>query len=83
MNAVEMVKAALAEAGYPNAHVYINPNGRVQTTARQPWEVSWRAGALVAPMVGKHMPCWPCWSTFKGDDCDHDTFDGAPPVVRP
>jgi len=84
MNAVEMVKAALAEAGYPDVFVYVRKDGVPAVAAYSlPPEVFWRAKAVAVPA----WPCWRCWVAADYDsvrtDCQHSTWDGAPPVVRP
>lgn len=72
---VRRVKAALAEAGYPQVSVtYDEDDGEVGVTMRAPAEVIWRALAIATPGVY----CWPCWSHNQacGDGepvvCEHD-----------
>lgn len=89
--AVEMVRAALAEAGYPDALIYETVWGDAAfvASANVPMEAYWRAGAILGPAQGYTMTCWPCWKAngYSGEGllgrCQHDTWDNAPPVVRP
>ena len=85
-----MVQQALAEAGWPQVDVFL-ASGVVSFWPRgAPHEAIWRAAALVAQAERIPMPCWPCWQaaghTQRGRPergCPHDTWTGAPPVVRP
>lgn len=68
---------------YPDAEVW--RKGRVNVDRSVPLDVTWWAGAIVGPANGWPMPCWPCYRAAYGItpfDCDHDLWDGAPPVVR-
>lgn len=68
------LRAALAEAGYPDAIVYYDPEaGEIAVRWRQgdvelvPRSVVWKA----LQIVGLVDACWPCWSArILLDDCD-------------
>lgn len=84
--AVEIVRAALAEAGYPDADVYAaDDTVWSRRNAGVPDAVIWRAYAVTAQ---PGVVCWPCWTASTnnggyGVDCTHDTWDGAPPAEDP
>lgn len=80
---VDTIKAAMAEAGYPLAIVSIRDGYPCYVGGSVPLDVAWRAGALVAPLFGREAACFPCWRIYRTPECDHDTWDNAPPVVRP
>lgn len=77
---VERVKMALAEAGYPDAEVWVY-NNRIHLIGWMPKSVAWRASAV----AGDVHKCWPC---FDADpcatvDCPHDPLTSEwPEVVR-
>lgn len=78
---VRRVKAALAEAGYPDAPVWIEQDRIHFESGVIPRAVAWRAAAV----VGDTHKCWPC---FDADphaqiDCPHDPLTSPwPEVVR-
>jgi hypothetical protein len=91
---VDAVRAALAEAGYPNVHVWLatTPITGVARPHADAWAVSgetyWRAMAV----VGLVTTCWPCWSSWsaagrpkhENNPCTHDyRTEPWPPVVVP
>lgn len=93
---VAAVRAALAEAGYPDAvawpsdHPVYGPTVGVTMVegpggTNPPWEVVWRALAVAVPH--RLLMCWGCWSAstqLTPEDCDHDPLTSPwPPVVRP
>lgn len=88
---VRRVKAALAEAGYPDAEVWwgssrvwTGPVCDVSDAPQSPW---WRALAVSGHAP---LPCWPCFISdeyWECDDpkafCDHDPLTSPwPEVVR-
>lgn len=82
---VRRVKAALAEAGHPDAVVMpsVEPPG-VLIGSYEPLEVQWRAAAL----AGAVTRCWPCYRAHpiysqSRPPCDHDPLTSPwPEVVR-
>lgn len=79
------VKAALAEAGYPNdkPFVYEEPDGSriVRITGDAPPETRWRAWALAGE---PDLICWQCYiGGVVWPDCAHDPLTSPwPEVVR-
>lgn len=72
MSLQSRVKAALAEAGYPNADVSgpdydpsvpISPSGG---RGGAPAEVLWRAFRICSE---RPTPCFTCWEVGYGDEC--------------
>lgn len=67
---VERMRMALAEAGYPRAHVY-ERGGEVSVLLGNaddpPERVLWQAFRLI---YGDDMSCWSCWSGGY-DECGH------------
>jgi hypothetical protein len=79
------VKAALAEAGYPDAVVWWNDDPALAhigttTTPTIPPGVWWRVHAL----LGRVNRCWPCYKATLYDrhgECNHDwRAEPWPPV---
>lgn len=87
---VEAVRAALAEAGYPDADVRWDGGyqggdlnrPRMWVPDGMPLAVAWRACAAVADGIGRPLACWPCWSSAT-PGCSHDwRVEPWPEVVR-
>ena len=83
-----MMKAALSEAGWPQADVFVEKGVVSFWTRGVPNEVIWRASVFVAQAEHIPAPCWPCWQaagcTQSGRPergCPHYVWDGAPPAV--
>lgn len=86
---VVALRAALAEAGYPDAIVYVGPENGEPTIRHAfddqvlvPMSVAWRAFAVVCP--ARLVACWAC---FENPDivgpCEHDPLTSPwPEVVR-
>jgi hypothetical protein len=81
----EMVRMALAEAGWPEVPVVVDETGAVSVDGDCPDAVAWTAGALAFTFAGFRFPCFACYvGTGERDDlialatCAHDTWDGAP-----
>lgn len=70
-DAVERVRMALAEAGYPDAEVRSDTDGgaAVMLSGEHavPDEVCWRAH-VVAQSV-PDVPCWTCWTLDSSEVC--------------
>lgn len=85
-----MMRAALSEAGWPQAEVFVEYGVVTFWPRGVPHEVIWRASVFVAQAECIPVPCWPCWRAAGHSQrhrpergCPHDVWDGAPPVVRP
>lgn len=90
-DAVERVRMALAEMGYPEAQVREAEDGPVEILAGlvdcvaepltlPPMSVAWKAKAVAGVLTS----CWECSRRFRGDACTHDPYtEPWPPVVRP
>jgi hypothetical protein len=78
----EMVRMALAEAGWPDAVVDVHPDGYpMLLTGTAPRAVWWTATAIVAMAHGIEGRCWPCWQdglSRPGVHCGHDPWQDAP-----
>ena len=79
---LDMTRAALSEAGYPNARITFHADGPAVALGSDegavPDEVCWRAFGLVAAASAESHPCWSCWYLVgDGDDCLADR-----PLVR-
>lgn len=82
---VVALRAALAEAGYPDAVVFVDPEHG--PTIRRgyvdgpmiPLEVVWRAFVVATPSIP--VACWPCWRDGQGRDCTHDRLTSEWPEV--
>lgn len=80
MSTKQRLRAALAEAGYPNALVHgseDDPMIRLSGERGVPEAVCWRAHALVHP---ESTICWSCWSTGEPDPCTHPVVVSDAPL---
>lgn len=74
MKPVDRVRAALAEAGYPDAHVWKNHLGDVEVDLLPTRNgVSSEACWMAFFVCGMVETCWPCWEAGWSDvECTHD-----------
>lgn len=85
---VDAVKAALAEAGYPDAYVvWGDDRPYLGMDENVPMDVWWRARALTVFPLRPHAPCWPCQEAYclglsaQSQTCTHDwRSEPWPPV---
>lgn len=84
------VEAALAEAGYPDAGVYVAPSGDGTSVWIEgdscPPEAMWTAFLIAGSYVDANqtLSCWSCWSGGLGSirDCDHDPWMSERPRLE-
>lgn len=73
MSRIAFLRAACAEAGFPDARVggpEDNPHVSLLPSAGGvPDEVCWKAFDLLMRMEGRPHACWDCWSSDV--DCSH------------
>lgn len=81
---VRRVKAALAEAGWPDTKVSWSesddsPSVLLSGEFGVPDPVFWRGMAICDEM----LCCWPCWQSWNPEDCTHDPLTSPwPEVIR-
>lgn len=82
---LERVRMALAEAGYPNADVVLNADGRLTLPGYIPFEPSWRAVELAWSTTGGRAPCCLACSVVASETEDAAVFRACladRPLVR-
>ena len=75
---ITFLRAALTEAGYPNATVFgpaDDPQIALSGPDGVPDHVCWQAFEVLSRITGTFHACFECWDQDQADTCTHERVD--------